>query len=144
MGSPPTPPPHSLRSLSDCAPACKGLIRYVRTLPKESLVWIQGTIVALTEKEVSIDDGSAIARVQFNPRRDSALSVEALRPGGYIMVIGSMSAKLKGYRMGMRAFTIRDLTPNAAFLETLWNLEVVDAYLHRHSIEKEKQNVLTL
>lgn len=139
-----SPPSQSLRSLSEGTSACKGLISYVRTLPKESLVWIQGTVVGLKQKEVSVDDGSAIARVQFNPKRDSALNIEALCPGAYIMVIGLMSAKLKGYRMGMRAFTVRDLTPNAVFLETLWNLEVVDAYLYRHSIEKEKLNIPSL
>lgn len=144
MDAPQTPPSQTFgsspqRPLSSSSSSQKGLISYVRTLPKNSIVWIQGTIVGLTENQISIDDSSAIARVQFNQKRDAALNIEALRPGAYVMVVGQMCAKLKGFRMGMRAFTIRDLTPNAAFLQTLWNLEVVDAYLHHRQSETQQQ-----
>lgn len=151
-------------------PARKCLIIHARELPKQTMVWVQGTVVGITDPlttlqaslqttiahpeiqtqhqpfstqaptsispqqyELAVDDGSAIARVQVNPKRDPALSLQRLRLGSYVLAVGTMCAKLKGTRMGMKAFVVRDLSVNGGILQTLWNLEVVDAYLYLDS-----------
>lgn len=153
-----------------CTPARKCLIIHARELPKQTMVWVQGTVVGITDPlatlqtshqttktqpetqaqhqpfstqaptsispqqyELAVDDGSAIARVQVNPKRDPALSLQRLRLGSYVLAVGTMCAKLKGTRMGMKAFVVRDLSVNGGILQTLWNLEVVDSYLYHHS-----------
>lgn len=110
-------------------PARKGFILYVRTFPKGTEIWIQGTVIATAENEITIDDGSAVARIQYKVKRDNSLDETAYRTGAYIMAVGKMSMRLKENRMGMLAHTIRYLSPNGPFLKKLWELEVVDSFL---------------
>lgn len=108
--------------------AQKGLIRTVRCLEKGTSIWIQGMIVWVSETQVAIDDGSGIARVALQEYmyQDSS---PPFWEGQYVMIVGIMLKKFKGHRMGIKATTICDLTSSPLF-ETMWNLEVADAYLH--------------
>lgn len=108
--------------------AQKGLIRTVRCLAKGTSIWIQGVVVWVSETQLAIDDGSGIARaaLQEYMRHDSS---PPFREGQYVMVVGIMLKRFKGHRMGMKATTICDLT-SSPMLETMWNLEVADAFLY--------------
>lgn len=114
-------------------PATKCLIRTARLLPKLTVVWIQGIVVWTSEEQIAIDDGSGIARVhiQHYDRRDLASCIQHVKVGMYVMVVGEFMSRFRGFRMGMKATTIRDLTPHAPEIECLWNLEVIDAYLYK-------------
>lgn len=88
----------------------------------------------MSETQFALDDGSGIARVSLRhyKKEDSASQVHKLREGHYVMAVGSLLHKFKGNRLGMQATTIRDLTPHGPMVDTLWNLEVADAFLYSH------------
>lgn len=118
----------------EAQPAKKQLIRVARNLPKRSHVWIQGVLVWKSENQIAVDDGTGIARVDVcnQEKRDLASCVHTLDEGSYIMVVGETAGKFKGHRLGIRAMTVRDLTAQGVMMESLWNLETVDAFLHEH------------
>lgn len=121
------------------SPARKVLVAYARTLPKDTEIWIQGVIVGVSPSEIVLDDGSGIARVQYKQKRGNSFDEGSLKLDGYVMAVGKMSIRLKAYRMGMLAHTIRDLSENSPFLETSWNLEVVDAFLYQQEQDEQLQ-----
>lgn len=115
-------------------------------------MWIQGVVTLVkTQADADgqkryglfVDDGSGIAFVQANPSKPRLKSVdlEAIGEGSYIMVASPTVVKLRHHKLGLSAHVVRDLSAHAAFHETLWNLEVVDSYLHYH--DKESENVTT-
>lgn len=132
---------------SSSTPAHKCLIVHARNLPKTSHIWIQGVIVGISLhdqvlRQLVIDDGSALAVVQVNPKRHKTFTVSEVKIGSYLMATGSMSKRFKGFKIGLNAFTVRDLSSNAAFSQMLWNLEVVDAYLYHHETQRQGQQEL--
>ena len=114
-------------------PAQKGLIRTARLVPYKTVVWIQGTIIWMGDEQIAIDDGTGVARVHIlgYERRDVAAALDKLEVGKYVMAVGELYKKFRGHRMGMKASTIRDLSSHGPLVESLWNLEVVDAFLHK-------------
>lgn len=97
----------------------------------------------MSDAQFALDDGSGIARTSLKhyKKEDSAAQVHTLREGQYVMVVGELLHKFKGHRLGMQATTIRDLTPHGPMVDTLWNLEVADAFLYTH--EKKQSNDMT-
>ena len=92
---------------------------------KHDRFWLQGTVVALREKQSFVlDDGTAtlLVRAQNCP--------EALptRAGQYMMAVVQLSRK-NGYATALQLF---DLTPQMALREPLWMLEVPDCWAHEH------------
>lgn len=132
-------PPASGTSIPECAQ--KGLIRVIRELPKKTIVWVQGIVVKKYPGHLVVDDGSGIARVPLTDAlkiRDAAFNEDDFQLGSYIMVIGRMHAKLKNFRVGINATTVRTLSSDQApFLESLWNLEIVDSYLYQFETQMQ-------
>ena len=88
---------------------------------KHDRFWLQGTVVALREKQSFVlDDGTAtlLVRAQNCP--------EALpsRAGQYMMAVVQLSRK-NGHATALQLF---DLTPQVALREPLWMLEVPDCW----------------
>lgn len=122
----------------EVVPARKTIIRRARLLPKWTSVWLQGTMVWKKDSQLALDDGSGIARVDVHNQegRDLASCVHTLKLGDYIMVVGDTAGRFKGHRLGIKATTVRDLTGQGPMMETMWNLEVVDAFLLQHELSK--------
>lgn len=120
-------------------PAKKAFIRTIRTLPKLTKVWLQGVVVWIYAGGIAVDDGTGIARVAFvrYDRLDLASPVDTLTLGMYVMVIGEVRQKLVKMRVGIRALTVRNLTPQGPLMDSLWALEVADAYLAHAERERE-------
>ncbi|KAI0565804.1 RecQ-mediated genome instability protein [Gracilaria domingensis] len=118
-------------------PAKKCLICQARLLSKKTLVWIQGVVVWIGKDQIAIDDGSGIARIDVSnhTRRDLASDAANIKNGDYVLIVGEVRGRYKGHRMGLIASTLRNLSPLGVMMESMWHLEVVDAFL----TSKEKQ-----
>lgn len=120
-------------------PARKCLVRHARSLGKRKTVWIQGVVVWTGENQLAIDDGSGIARVDVtnHRKRDLASCVPSLKVGDYVLAVGEVIGRYKGHRLGLRATTVRNLTHSGDMMESMWHLEVIDAFLYRKEMERE-------
>ncbi|PXF42561.1 hypothetical protein BWQ96_07723 [Gracilariopsis chorda] len=122
-------------------PARKCLVRHARFLGKKKTVWIQGVVVWTGENQFAIDDGSGIARVDVlnHRKRDLASCVLSLKVGDYVLAVGEVIGRYKGHRLGLRATTVRTLTQSGDMMESMWHLEVIDAFLYRKEKEREDE-----
>lgn len=124
------------RDESKYATSQRVLVLSARTsLAKGTMVWIQGLVVWRNDAgdDVLVDDGSGIARVYLDALEgpDNVSQHASIKVEDYVLVTGEFRGRLRHGRIRVQANTIRNLSSLGPMAESLWHIEVVDAYLDR-------------
>lgn len=108
----------------------KCLIAALGAIRSDAPVWLQGVVVRIEEDSFVIDDASDVVDVSsvLLPSMDvpGAKVVSNLQIGDYVMVVGQTT---RAQYPSVRATTVRSLKHVGPMAESVWHVELADAYL---------------